>query len=96
MEGVKNPAWQGNRDSFNSAYIFILNDRYPGQAWQARAKAARAGTPGPQRKTSRCYGVQHFREAFFLSMARVNLVSTEMTSRGHGGHRWRRREEEHG
>lgn len=66
MEGVKTLAGlvsQGSRDSFNSAYIFILNDRYPGQARQARAQAARAGMPGPN-ETSWCYGVQHFREAF--------------------------------
>lgn len=60
-------AGQGNRDSFNSAYIFILNDRYPGQAWQARAKRQRGPErPGPNEQTSRCYGVQHFKGGFFL------------------------------
>lgn len=84
-------AGQGNRDSFNSAYIFILNDRYPGQAWQARAKRQRGPErPGP---TNRHHGATEFnisREAFFF-MAMVSLVSTEMTSRSHVGVRRRGR-----
>lgn len=55
MEGVKKllPGFDQpgeDRDSFNSAYIFILNDRYP-QGRQRAGKRAQGMSPGP--KTNR-------------------------------------------
>lgn len=69
MEGVKplpGSVSQGNRDSFNSAYIFILNDRYP--------RAGKAGKSQRQRGLGRPGLTKHitvlrsstFQRGFFL------------------------------
>lgn len=51
MEGVENlpgSVSQGNRDSFNSAYIFILNDRYPRAGKAGKGQRQRGlERPGP-------------------------------------------------
>lgn len=61
------------------------------RAGKGQAKGHKACRPGPKRtETTWCYGVQHFQGGFsrisFMAGG-FSLVSTEMTSCGHKGHR---------
>lgn len=69
MEGVKplpGSVSQGNRDSFNSAYIFILNDRYPRAGKAGKGQRQRGlGRPGPTKHIT-VLRSSTFQRGFFL------------------------------
>lgn len=102
MEGIEVLNWhdcQGRGRKFPSIlhiYSFSTIDT-PGQA---QARQRQNGIVGPETRRAQMRVITVLRSSTFqrscylFSMARVNLVSTEMASRGHGRHRRRRRREE--